>query len=317
MNYFLINLDRHENRRAHMDAQMAAAGIEAERIAAVDGTKMPIWLQSQFLLSDGSINSSLMPGEVGCYASHLLVCRRIVEQGLKHAVILEDDVTLPADLNGFAEALVRALPEGWDIVRLSSKSPHASLGVADLPMGRSLVRYNRHPLVTGATLVSHSGAVKMLRLRCRVRPIDVEYRYPWLIGLNVYGVEPAIVAQPPRAFVSTIIGEADYTDTWREGGAIRLRERLGGLSYRMRTIGIAGWIACQLASLAARRRYVVAKRAARARGKKLLRPCMPVVHLRWGVWPRMLRHDYLEIEASRHTTRGALELLDDGPAAES
>ena len=71
---FFINLDRSQERRALMQAQANKLGLAFERIPAIDGTRqLPGWMVSQFLDDRGLVRGGLSEGEVGCYASHLLV----------------------------------------------------------------------------------------------------------------------------------------------------------------------------------------------------------------------------------------------------
>jgi glycosyl transferase family 25 len=49
------------------------------------------------------------PGVVGCALSHLLVYQTILAEGLPQALVLEDDVTLPADLDILLDALAEHL----------------------------------------------------------------------------------------------------------------------------------------------------------------------------------------------------------------
>ena len=53
-------------------------------------------------LVDGKSGSRLSPGEVGCYASHLLAYEIIMKRDLKHAIILEDDIIIDRDLHALA-----------------------------------------------------------------------------------------------------------------------------------------------------------------------------------------------------------------------
>lgn len=188
---FLINLDRDPDRLAHMLGECRRAGLEATRVPAILGTAMPDWAKPYFLDAGGEIASKLRLGEVGCYASHLVVARRMLDENLPHALVFEDDLALPEDLVPLIEAALAALPTGWDILRLSNppKSPYAAL--AGLPGGRDLALYSRVPNNTGAHLLSASGAAKLLAPGLRDRQIDEHLRRPWLLGMETFGIVPA------------------------------------------------------------------------------------------------------------------------------
>ena len=94
----IINLDGERERWAHISAEAERAGLEVERIPAVSGFDVPDRLRHKFFDGSAPVPSSLLlPGEVGCYASHLLAYERIIESGLDWALILEDDVRLTSD----------------------------------------------------------------------------------------------------------------------------------------------------------------------------------------------------------------------------
>lgn len=188
---FLINLDRDPDRLVHMGAEIGRAGMHFERIPAVFGMEMPGWIEPYFLNLNGDIASNLRRGEVGCYASHLVVARRMVDANIPLALVFEDDLELPADFRALIAAMVQLLPTGWDIVRLSNQPKSAYVPVTALPGERELARYFRVPNNTGASLLSLSGARKLLRSGLRDIQIDEHLRRPWDLGLETYGVVPA------------------------------------------------------------------------------------------------------------------------------
>jgi glycosyl transferase, family 25 len=184
---FVINLDRDADRLAHIRAECARAGLSFERFSALRGDALPENLRGFF----DAIGSPLSNGEIGCYASHLALHQRIANGEIASpAVILEDDVALCENFRGVLAGLVAALPNEWDIVRLSNGAKRAYLHVADLPGARALVRYSVVPTSTGAYLISASGARKFLEQSVRALPIDQDMRRVWRWGLDTYGVTP-------------------------------------------------------------------------------------------------------------------------------
>ena len=68
-------------------------------------------------------------GEVGCYASHLVVAQQIVARGLPYAVVLEDDVELAPDFKAIIRAAIDAVPTGWDLFTPAPFSRRPSLAL--------------------------------------------------------------------------------------------------------------------------------------------------------------------------------------------
>lgn len=234
MQVFCINLDRDGHRLDHIRKHAEECGLDIERLPAVLGRAMPERLAPQF------DQSPLSDSEIGCYASHLLCYEAIVARGLPYALVLEDDVEIEQDASEALAQIIALLPNGWDLVKVCNRKPTKPVKpVADLISGRTLVRYTRHPILAGAYLVSKAGAEKLLRPRPRTRPIDIDMHYPWLFGIDVYGVHPAIFPQS-KPFGSNI----------EKTIPIRLNqiERIQGVIYRVRTIGLMDSIAARLSS---------------------------------------------------------------------
>jgi glycosyl transferase family 25 len=243
---FLINLDRSSERLALMQAQASELGLAFERVRAIDGTRqLPGWMVSQFIDGCGQVRGGLSEGEVGCYASHLLVMSTIVERRLEAAIVLEDDAILDQDFEQAACAAVRAAPAGWECIHLSTDFKKAAFPVAGLGLGRSLVRYKRLPVNSLCYVVSLAGAAKLLEARRRVRPFDLEFRLAWQTGLEMFGTYPAL-ARANQRLETTI--RADWKD--RGCAATRTRwkpgwtSRVHGWFYVMVRLKPAGALHC-------------------------------------------------------------------------
>jgi glycosyl transferase, family 25 len=191
MKVFLINLDRSPDRLAHMQVQARVAGIEFERVPGIDGRTMV----EPFL--GNTFASYMSPGERGCYASHLLCCQKIIEEGLPYAMILEDDAVLEERTTEIIVNAVKIAPKNWDFIHLSGITRHATQTVGSVGGGRELVYFSRRPpyLATGY-LMSAAGALKFLAPLHREVPNDIDVRRQWLFKFNVLGVVPCLVASP-------------------------------------------------------------------------------------------------------------------------
>lgn len=243
----VINLDRDEERMAHMRGELERAGLRYERFSALRGDGLPADLARYF-----PVDAHLSPGEIGCYASHLAILQRIARGELASPqLVLEDDVGLPADLPAALEALIAALPERWDIVRLSYHTKRVTRPIAALGAGRQLVRYSRVPTTTGAYLISASGARKFLAQRARCLPIDHDLRRVWEWGLDTYGVTPPLIAHD-------VLGDSTIDALSPKGRArlhARAREHVSSwsrLRQGVRDFGLSRWLALGPLNLAVR-----------------------------------------------------------------
>ncbi|MEZ5958733.1 MAG: glycosyltransferase family 25 protein [Hyphomonadaceae bacterium] len=253
--FVVINLNRDTMRLAHMRNQFDRIGLSFERFAAINGTDVPDALRGYFeqRVED---RSPLSAGEIGCYASHLEICRRIVDGSLPAPLCaLEDDVEIPSDFAITLKLLLERLPTDWDIVRLSNDTKRAVMPISRLRGPFKLVRYTNVPGSTGASLISRSGAQKFLKTGVRTRPVDQDLRRVWAWDLETFGVIPAPVRRDVLG-VSTI--DAMAAVGWREESwrIARLRRRrvleapLRHL-HGMRTFGPHRWLAAELINVAA------------------------------------------------------------------
>jgi glycosyl transferase family 25 len=240
---FYINLDRHPDRRRFVEAELAAAGIVATRIAGIDGVQLPPHL-AEYFFPAGRPPALLTPAQIGCDASHMEGMRLLLAGKAEAALVLEDDARLDADLWAVIDAALAALPEGWDLVRLCRASKRAVRPLADLPGGRRLVRYSRVPVGRAGYLVSRSGARKLLVRRRVSAPGDVEIAHPWLLDLDLYGIDPPPIAQERRALPSTIGGSRGAMSRLRRASPDPRR-----FLFNLRKLGPVWWLRCSANNL--------------------------------------------------------------------
>lgn len=119
MKAFVINLERSVKRHAHMMREMGRMDLEFEFVEAVDGGGF----------SDGDIAAVADPDTVKNYPgwanprmiattlSHRKVFKRILDQGLDSALVLEDDVCFDRDIEFVVESLEKIVM-GSEVVLL-------------------------------------------------------------------------------------------------------------------------------------------------------------------------------------------------------
>jgi len=107
MKTYIINLARSSDRRDHMVRQLAKTRVRYEFVRATDWRETDLddtrLFDSEWLAREQA--RGMRPGHAAAALSHLEVCRRILADGGEYAMVLEDDITLPADLAELAGAV--------------------------------------------------------------------------------------------------------------------------------------------------------------------------------------------------------------------
>lgn len=169
---FVINLDRCPERMEKIGRRLAALSLAYTRIEAVDGaTLLPERLAAH---DEGEcrrqLGRTLVAGEIGCFDSHRLAARAILESGAPVGVVLEDDADLPDDMAKLLDALSRIAPDDWDVVNLGRAPKRFAAPHPGLP---GLFRAYYFPVTTTAIAWSAEGAARFLAISDGfVLPVD-------------------------------------------------------------------------------------------------------------------------------------------------
>lgn len=188
---FVINLEEDKGRLEEMEERLGVLGLSYTRYPAYRGAQLPAWLHEQFFDADGTSFSSMSAGQIGCYASHLGVSRRILRDNIAGPVlVLEDDVVFEPELLDVL-ANLHKLPADWEIVRSSNPPKSAFVPLGRLTSRTEVLRYWRIPMGATAYFINRKGAERIAgKTRPRLRPIDSDLRRFWETGLTTYGLLP-------------------------------------------------------------------------------------------------------------------------------
>ena len=181
---YLINLDRHTDRLAHMRAQLS--GIGFERISAVDGSKNPPTVKG------------LSRFELACVESHRIAWREFLGGPDNQACFLEDDLHIRPGLAALVGDAAW-IPGDAHCVKLDTYLQKVRLGDRrPAPAGRQIARlYTRHQS-SAAYMLTRAGAIRYLELTATASaPADYALfpTNPRRAGLMIYQLVPAIAVQ--------------------------------------------------------------------------------------------------------------------------
>ena len=108
MQIFVINMPEDTARLRSIDQQLKYLGLQYERFPAVVGKDLSANERSRHLNDKWFYRNEgrqALPGDLGVALSHLGVYKEIVNRGLAHALILEDDAWLNPNLPELLDAI--------------------------------------------------------------------------------------------------------------------------------------------------------------------------------------------------------------------
>lgn len=210
---FVINLSRSVERREYTTRQMKDLGVPFNFIEAIEGVDLSdqeIRNNRDFgIYRSGFHSSYLRKEEIGCVLSHLKIFRKMVNEKIELACILEDD-------NDYLKEFKDLLTDGnlntadWDILYLGHHSACTAseaqsfnkkrLITSDFKIGEAI----EVPYGSYAYIISVEAAKKILNLAFPLRmPFDSYIGNAPAIGLRTSLVSPPCVLNK-SVFISTI-----------------------------------------------------------------------------------------------------------------
>ena len=166
---YLINLDGSHERLVAASTQLQQHGIAFERIAAVDGRKIPAERLQKLYDSARALaymGRALGAGEIGCYLSHLHALRNFLASDADYAVVLEDDCHLPADYRSTLRTSITWLTENghanWQTINISNNKLKIATRLSALTADHALYHAHYFPMLATGVLWSRSGAQALL-----------------------------------------------------------------------------------------------------------------------------------------------------------
>ncbi|MCB1687604.1 MAG: glycosyltransferase family 25 protein [Halioglobus sp.] len=101
MDIYVVSIPRFRERYDYIHEHVRARSRRTVHAICVDGAEpdsLPGFLSTSMA---GKFNQ----GQIGCAAAHMLACERIVASGAEAGFVVEDDVCLPADIDGILDKL--------------------------------------------------------------------------------------------------------------------------------------------------------------------------------------------------------------------
>jgi glycosyl transferase, family 25 len=206
MRVHVINLAQSAERRAALEQRLAMLDIDYEICRAVEGRMGYATFEAcdswEYRLNTGRAPSD---GEVGCYASHLLLWQACAASG-KPFVIMEDDAE-PLPTFAAAVAATRGLIERYGFVRLEYDGPTQPARTRPIATAGpfELHYFVKYPYGAMCYALSPAVARAFVAASRRLRaPVDLFIKRCWEHGQPLYGLLPYSVREGAHAADSTI-----------------------------------------------------------------------------------------------------------------
>ena len=206
MRVHVINLERCVERRVALEKRLALLGVDYAICRAVEGRAGYAAFAScdmrQYRINTGRAPSD---GEVGCYASHLLLWQLCAATG-EPLVVMEDDAE-PLPIFGAALEAARRLIDQYGFVRFEYDGPGrpARTKPVDTAGAFTVHYFAKYPFGAMCYALSPSVARAFIAASGDLRaPVDLFIKRCWEHGQPLYGLLPYSVREGPHATDSTI-----------------------------------------------------------------------------------------------------------------
>jgi glycosyl transferase, family 25 len=189
---WVINLDRAPERLARITQQLQRLQLPFTRLPAVDARA---FTPAQAASLDEAAyrrkhGMAPVPGELGCYLSHIEVMRAFLATDARAALVLEDDVQLHDALPAVLQGLMRHA-DRWDMVKLSAVHSGTPVPVAEVAQGHHLAVMLSRCTAASAYVVNREAArAYVAQLLPMELPFDHVFDQGWRLGLKVRLVSP-------------------------------------------------------------------------------------------------------------------------------
>ncbi len=208
---YIISIERARARLEKMLDGASGLGLNLRPIEGVDGKAIPADQWASFDRRGFELRNGrhALPGEYGCYASHLKAIRIFLESDAPYAVIVEDDVSFSADFGARVEAIVAVMPEN-SIVKLTNHRRGGFRGRVTSSLGDTVGRCIYGPQGSSACYIISRGAAEHFLKTGGVMtlPYDRALERGWGYGTRVFVSDKDVLAfGDPDTLVGT---RADY-----------------------------------------------------------------------------------------------------------
>ena len=215
---YVINLDFRPERWETLaqSAERHAPDFELKRVSAINGQEMER-LGADVNTFARRCGRRMLPGEYGCYYSHVKALETFLADGAPYGLILEDDVAFKEDSALRIRAILEAMPD-FETIKIVNHRSAWLIELGKTSRGDRVGRTLHGPQGSAAAyLVSRHGAQKLLAgLSTMNLPWDVALERFWDHGTAVFTTKANLLSFSGHVSRSDIAktGYAQARDPW-------------------------------------------------------------------------------------------------------
>jgi|LSQX01.1.fsa_nt_gb glycosyl transferase family 25 len=166
MKTFAITLERAKERKKYIQKHLSDLDLDYEIVYGVDGRKLTDQDIEKYADKEAIKRSPhwLNPGAIGCALSHLSIYKKIIDQNLDYAFIVEDDIVLPENIKEIIEFTKLHLKDGEPVLlyyasfKPCSFSTHQAILSPEKKYGLYYPMNYSQPITTGAYFLNRKTA---------------------------------------------------------------------------------------------------------------------------------------------------------------
>ncbi|MDE9545148.1 glycosyltransferase family 25 protein [Xenorhabdus bovienii] len=188
MKIFIVNLKKHTQRKEKMQNQANKLGLHIEFIEAVYGPEIND--EKLKRIAYDYPNCKLTKGEIGCSLSHLKIYKKIIDDNIEYALILEDDAVLSENITEYIKNIKNSdnirKPNVYLLSEVISYIKNYNL--------HSNIYKSYHACGAHGYIINKKAAKKLLS---KLQPIKYEADMWWIFRfrnyINVYCIIPHLI----------------------------------------------------------------------------------------------------------------------------
>lgn len=201
---FVINLAKDTHKKQHMKQMLDSLKLDYEFFDAVYGKELSEdYIHSVYddLKAISVYGRSLTKGEIGCALSHFSIYKKMVENDVQQAIILEDDIDINNKFKNFIDN-TQKLPKDGDLFLLTyhrggpnhKRFAYYLQGQKRISNELKAKRFYTSPLhSTCGYLITLNGAKKLLEVTKDGFSLPIDLYTGDAKYTNMYGIVPQVV----------------------------------------------------------------------------------------------------------------------------